>query len=300
MVLTMLHHIGHRALRLLAIATLIAGSLAIQSPVQAATIAATTTCGNSVDNTPGLGVICEVTIVNSITSAGGSSVVTVRECHGPAGDPEAACVTVTDTLPEPVTAVDQCNAAENGGGGTVRCSVNITNDFVDQDPPVTAVTVNQCVGSGDGITVGCDPFPATTTGATITQCNGSANGGTLVGLICTASGTETAAFAFTVSQCNDTANGGGSLVICSVEVETTSSLAAPTATPTPSASAPTAEPSATVTRTDRPAAPTPPATDVLSPSATSSSPLLVIGLLIFIAVVAIVSAARMDRRRTSR
>ena len=78
--------------------------------------------------------------------------------------------------------MNQCNNSINGGGGTLRCSVVITNNYVDVTPGATAATVNQCVGSGGGITVGCDPFPATTSGAAITQCNGSANGGTLVGL----------------------------------------------------------------------------------------------------------------------
>jgi hypothetical protein len=80
------------------------------------------------------------------------------------------------------------------------------------------VTVNQCVGSGGGITTGCDPFPANTTSAAITQCNGSANGGTLVGLTCTATGTMAAARALTINQCNGSANGGGALVICSASV----------------------------------------------------------------------------------
>ena len=137
----------------------------------------------------GLGLICEVTVVNTITASGGSATVTVRECHGAAGDPEAACTTETSVLTEPVTAVTQCNDAINGGGGTLRCSVEVTNNFIGVSPGATDATVNQCVGSGDGITTGCDPFPATTSGATITQCNGSANGGTLVELTCTASGT---------------------------------------------------------------------------------------------------------------
>ena len=80
------------------------------------------------------------------------------------------------------------------------------------------MTVNQCVGSGGGITTGCDPFPANTTSAAITQCNGSANGGTLVGLTCTATGTMAAARALTINQCNGSANGGGALVICSASV----------------------------------------------------------------------------------
>ena len=47
------------------------GALAPVTPVAAATLAATTTCSNGVDNTPGLGLICEVTIENTITSTGG-------------------------------------------------------------------------------------------------------------------------------------------------------------------------------------------------------------------------------------
>lgn len=243
-----------RPFRLLAVLGLLGSSVAVQAPVSAATLAATTTCGNSADNTGGLGVICEVTITNTITASGGSASVTVRECHGSAGDPEAACTTETQLLTEPVTVVSQCNDAENGGGGTVRCSVRIINDFVEEDPSAVGVTVNQCVGSGDGITTGCDPFPATTTGATITQCNGSANGGTLVGLTCTATGTESAAFSVTINQCNDTGNGGGALVICSANIETTFSAPAPAPTATPTPAPTTAAP----TR----GAPTPPATDV--------------------------------------
>jgi hypothetical protein len=198
-------------------ASMSAGSLISPAVASAATIAPTTTCSNSVDNTPGLGLICEVTVVNTITAGGGSATVTIRECHGAAGDPEAACTTTTDDLTEPVTAVTQCNGSTNGGGGTLRCSVEVTNLF-STNPSTTAATVNQCVGSGGGITTGCDPFPATTTGATITQCNGSANGGTLVELTCTASGTSAAAHGVTINQCNDSANGGGSLVICSATI----------------------------------------------------------------------------------
>jgi hypothetical protein len=198
-----------------AFAILTGPGLAVVTPASAATLAATTTCSNGVDNTPGLGLICEVTIANTITPTGGSATITVRECHGAAGDPEADCTTETTELTEPVTAVDQCNDATNGGGGTLRCTVDITNDYVGVTPTITAATVNQCVGSGDGITIGCDPFPATTTGAAITQCNGSANGGTLVELTCTANGTQAGPAQVTVNQCNDSTNGGGALVICS-------------------------------------------------------------------------------------
>lgn len=198
------------------------------------TIAATTTCANGEDNTGGLGIICEVTIDNTITASGGSATVTVRECHGAAGDPEASCTTTTDILTEPVTAVTQCNDSANGGGATLRCSVEVTNTFVGVSATPTAVTVNQCVGSGDGVANDCDPFPATTTGATITQCNGSANGGTLVRLECTATGTEAAAHIVTINQCNDSANGGGALVICSADITNSvvAATAAPTAVPT--------------------------------------------------------------------
>jgi hypothetical protein len=197
---------------------LLVGSLAFATGVTAATIAPNTTCSNGVDNTGGLGLICQVTIVNTITASGGSARVTVRECHGAAGNPQAACTTTTRVLNAPVTAVTQCNSSINGGGGTLRCSVRVTNNFVGLSTGATAATVNQCVGSGGGITTGCDPFPATTTGATITQCNGSANGGTLVGLTCTATGTKPSSHGVTINQCNGSANGGGALVICSASI----------------------------------------------------------------------------------
>jgi hypothetical protein len=197
---------------------LLVGSMAFASGVTAATIAPTTTCSNGVDNTGGLGLICQVTVVNTITASGGSALVTVRECHGAAGNPQAACTTTTKILTKPVTAVTQCNSSINGGGGTLRCSVRVTNNFVGLSTGATAATVNQCVGSGGGITTGCDPFPATTTGATITQCNGSANGGTLVGLTCTATGTKPSSHGVRINQCNGSANGGGALVICSASI----------------------------------------------------------------------------------
>ena len=235
---------------LFAVALLIGVTLTSAPPVSAATIAATTACSNGVDNTPGLGLICEVTVNNTITASGGSATVTVRECHGAAGDPEASCTVQTSVLAEPVTAVTQCNDATNGGGGTLRCSVQVTNTFVGVIATPTAVTINQCVGSGGGITIGCDPFPATTTGATITQCNGSANGGTLVALTCTASGTQALAHAVTINQCNDSTNGGGALVICSATI--TNIAAAASVAPVPTAStgssgAPAPSPTAAIT-----------------------------------------------------
>lgn len=263
---------------------LFAGSFAGASPAAAATIAPTTTCSNGVDNTGGLGLICEITVVNTITASGGTATVTVRECHGAAGDPEASCTTETTSLTEPVTAVTQCNDAINGGGGTLRCSVQVTNDFVGIDPGSADVTVNQCVGSGDGITTGCDPVPANTTGATITQCNGSANGGTLVGLTCTATGTASPTFSVTINQCNGSANGGGSLVICSATIAD-NAVAAPTATPT-GAPAPTSRVTA-------------PPTDMRTPDRIErSSSSLLAGLLVLFSALALVAmSGRVARRR---
>jgi hypothetical protein len=223
----------HRSLAIfLAGGLFLIGSLGLAIGASAATIAPTTTCSNGVDNTGGLGLICNVTVHNTITAGGGTAVVTVQECHGAAGDPSAACTNTTTSLTGPVTVVNQCNDSINGGGGTLRCSVQITNDFVGVSPGATGVTVNQCVGSGGGITTGCSPFPATTSGAAITQCNGSANGGTLVGLTCTATGTMATAAGVTINQCNGSANGGGSLVICSATITNNASVS-----PTPSASA---------------------------------------------------------------
>src|SRR5271157_850780 len=141
---------------LVAFALLAPASMIAIAPVSAATAGATTTCSNGVDNTGGLGLICQVTVVNTITGSGGSARVTIHECHGAAGAPTAACTTKTTILTTPVTAVTQCNNSINGGGGTLRCSVVVTNNFYGGiGTGATAVTVNQCVGSGS-ITTGCD------------------------------------------------------------------------------------------------------------------------------------------------
>jgi hypothetical protein len=289
----------------LAIALLTAGPLGTTPPVFAATaIGPTTTCSNGIDNTGGLGLICEVTIVNTITAGGGSATVTVRECHGAAGAPEALCSTSTTTLTEPVTSVNQCNGSTmgggswmrctveitnnisggaaaqqtvtqcndstNGGGGVLRCAVQVTNNFADPTDPVPA-TVSQCVGSGDGSTGGCSPAPATLAGATVTQCNASANGGTLVGLTCTATAIADADLV-TVNQCNRSANGGGSLLDCSVGM----TLSAPEPTPEPTATptpAPTASPTPEPTASPSPeptASPTPEPTATPTPAPTAT------------------------------
>ncbi len=213
-------------------------SLATAAPAAAAKIAATTTCSNGVANSGGLGLICEVNIQNTITPHGGSSRTTVRECHGAAGNPRASCNTTVWLMNRLVTQVTQCNNSINGGGGTLRCSVRVTNNWVGVKPGTTTGTVNQCVGSGGGITTGCDPFPATTSGARITQCNGSANGGTLVKLSCTATGTKASSHTVRINQCNGSANGGGALVICSANISNRIGASTTTTGTTPSGSTP--------------------------------------------------------------
>ena len=246
-------------------AALLLGSLSIAGSVSAATnIAPTTTCANGMDNTGGLGLICEVTIVNTVTATGGRSTTTVRECHGAAGDPTAACQTTVKNLRRLVTDVNQCNDAINGGGGTVRCSVNVTNNFVGSSTGATAATVNQCVGSGDGIANECDPFPASTTNATITQCNGSANGGTLVQLKCTATGTKPSSHGVRINQCNGSANGGGALIICSTNISNRRIAVAAASSGSSSGSTPTAPPTDVAVAVD------------VAP--TSPSPFLFVGL----------------------
>ena len=236
---------------LFAFALLAPVSVLATSPVSAATtIAPTTTCGNALGAVlAGRGLICEVTIVNTKTTTGGSAAVTVRECFGSAGAPTDgsgiggfACTNKTISLTAPVTAVTQCNGSINGGGGTLRCSVKVTNNFVGLDPGATAATVNQCIGSGAGGIVGanihCNPIQATTNAA-ITQCNGSANGLTLtspVGLTCTVTGTMSSALPVKINQCNGSTNGGGALIICSASV--INNAVAVTPTPAPSRTPP--------------------------------------------------------------
>lgn len=227
-----------RFLALLSGSLLLLGSLALASGAVAATIGPTTTCSNGIPNTAGLGLICEVTVNNTITAGGGSATVTIRECHGAAGAPTAACTTTTNSVSSPVTVVRQCNSSLNGGGATVRCSVRVRNHFIGVSAGLTNATVNQCVGSGDGVANNCDPFPTTTTNAIVTQCNGSANGGTLVNLQCTAAGRTSSALRVRINQCNGSANGGGSLVICSANIANTVTGVA-TPTPRPAALPPT-------------------------------------------------------------
>lgn len=255
------------------------GSLGLATGATAATvIGPTTTCSNDyLTDVAGLGIVCEVTVVNTITGTGGSATVTVHECHGPAGPVpvQTDCTTQTVDLDEPVTAVTQCNDSINGGGTTLRCSVSVTNNFSGVAPGEAAVSVNQCVGSGGGggTAINCDPIPANTTGAAITQCNGTASGGG-GSLTCTGTGTMASAHVVTINQCNGSSNGNGDLVICSANID--NNVAAASAAPSTGPS------------TTRPVPPTAPPTDTL---ATIDGPgpgpiLAVVGILFFTVVLA--------------
>jgi hypothetical protein len=198
----------------------------------------TTTCNNGVGSGGGQGIICEVTIVNSFTAKGGFATIRVHECRGSAGAPlSGVCSNAARVIGQPVVRINMCNSSVNGGGSTLRCHVVLTNNFYGVSPGSTAVTVNQCIGSGaggiTGQTINCNPIQSTT-GAAVTQCNGSANGLTLVHLNCTATGTTASARRVTINQCNGSANGGGALVECTASVRDFSlpASAAPAA-PTP-------------------------------------------------------------------
>jgi hypothetical protein len=216
---------------MLALAMLTATAFMSVSPASAVTIGPTTTCNNALGNG---GAVCETTVVNTITPTGGSAVVTVRECVGSAGVPDATCTNTTTPLSAPVTSVEQCNGSINGGGGTLLCSVTITNNYVGMTSAPNPVTINQCVGSVTTGTVrACNPDPATTSDATITQCNGSGNGGG-ASLTCTATGTQSAALSVLINQCNGSSNGGGTRTVCSSTITNNDIAGAPTATPSAS------------------------------------------------------------------
>jgi hypothetical protein len=200
--------IGYVSRVLIALALLAPLSVIAVTPAAAAhLLAATTTCNNAVGGGGGQGVICEVTIANTFSPTGGSATVKVHECLGAAGAPlDGVCSTTTRNLTQPVTNIDQCNGSVGGGGSTLRCHVVLTNNFYGVTPGSTAATVNHC-----------DPIQDTTSAA-ITQCNGSANGGTLVHLNCTASGTMSSARSVIINQCNGSANEGGALVECTTTI----------------------------------------------------------------------------------
>lgn len=188
------------------------------------------------------GMACDITVVNTITSNGATSSTTTvtRTCSLGPCPPGNGTFTTRST--ELVTDIKQCNGSGNDAAHPTTCNVTVTNNVAANIPgaqPVTAATINQCVGSGGGGggSVICDPNPASTTDATVAQCNGSANGGggTIDCAVSTAS-TINPAVPVRVNQCNGTGNPGGSIVRCRVSLSTNVTSAA-TATATPSASA---------------------------------------------------------------
>src|SRR5665648_802982 len=166
---------------------------------------------------------CTVTVVNTISGTSTYSTTTVtRLCTlGPCSAPNGTFTTEAVSL---VTAIRQCNNSDNDAAHMISCDVKVTNNIGRDTPgahPVTASTVNQCVGSGAGGVVSCKPFPATSTGATVTQCNGSGNGGGgTAHCIVDPKSKVSPAIPITVNQCNGTGNVGGSGVTCTASIIT--------------------------------------------------------------------------------
>lgn len=182
---------------------------------------------------------CDVTIENTLGSDGAtSSRVTTTWCLAEAGVlPPEGCDTDVVTSNSLITTVNQCNGIL-AGGSNVTCTVEVINN-VPFGTPTTGVTVNQCVGSGQGgVSPGgpptnCDPEDSSTSGATVTQCNGSANGGGAPERVqCLVVG-GASALPVTVNQCNGS-TAAGSTVTCGV-VFTNNFAAAPVDTDTDTA-----------------------------------------------------------------
>jgi hypothetical protein len=248
---------GHAALVALLLAGLFTFAVAALSPstARAATVTVDQCNGHgAAAEGASTGLTCSVTVVNTIKGNTTSSTTTVsRQCSlGPCSSPNG---TFTSSSTDLVTTVQQCNSSDNDAAHPITCDVTITNNIsadAAQARPVTAATVNQCVGSGGGGggTVTCDPFPASTTGATVTQCNGSANGGGATVACAVGSASQiSAAIPITVNQCNGTGNPGGSVVTCRTTL-TTNVLAASQATTSPT---PTPRPRPRSTATATPA-----------------------------------------------
>jgi hypothetical protein len=177
------------------------------------------------------GLTCTVTVVNTINGATTGSTTTVtRQCSlGPCPAGNGTFTTSSTSL---VTDVHQCNGSANDAAPPlITCRVSITNNISPGTPgasPVTAATVNQCVGTGTGAGKYdgsgprvCDPYPASTTGATITQCNGSVTGGGSTAICSVASASKVSpAIPISVNQCNGTGNKGGTLLTCSTSITT--------------------------------------------------------------------------------
>ncbi len=299
------------------------GLLTFSGPRHAIAAATPPQCDGEM-NGGGTEVACTVTVVNYVTAAGAlsttpSSTLTMTRCVGASGPLSTlTCTTTATTSSQPVTTIDQCNGSGNGGGGTVICTVTVTNHFNGSPAAFTPATVYQGVGSvitGTGapgtLTPVNTPGITSIAAATVGQCNDSGNGGTSVGFVCivTAGSTMTSTLPVNVNQCNNSANGGGALTTCTVTVmndviaapatpaatvtaatATTSVTAMATATVAPVTQTPT--PNATITVSG---APLPPATGngiVAGRSGPSRTVLLMLGITAMSITMGLVMAAR--------
>jgi cell division septation protein DedD len=172
---------------------------------------------------------------------------------GPCSTPNGTFVTDSVSL---VTVIRQCNGSDNDAGHSITCSVNVINNIgrgTSVAQPLSAPTVNQCVGSGTGGGGVLECSPSTATGTTLTQCNGSGNGGGgTVRCTIDPQSRVSRAIPISVTQCNGTGNPGGAVLTCNASVITritdTAAVAVPKATPTPTRAA-TATPTKTKTTT---------------------------------------------------
>jgi hypothetical protein len=166
---------------------------------------------------------CTVTVVNTVSGTSTRSRTTVtRLCTlGPCSTPNGTFVTDSVSL---VTDIRQCNGSDNDASHAITCYVNVINNIGRGTPaaqPLSAATVNQCVGSGTGGGGVLSCSPSSATGTTVTQCNGSGNGGG--GKVhCTVDPQSrvSGAIPITVKQCNGTGNPGGAVLTCNASVIT--------------------------------------------------------------------------------
>ncbi len=217
-------HKPFRLLGALFVAALVAIGLSAVAVETATTSASAATvsfsqCNGHESGPPGgaaLSVTCSISVVNTIDATGGTSAVVYdRTCtlNGCTGDISSSS--------DVINAVHQCNDSDNAGGSATTCTVDIVNNISANAPaPASALTLNQCNGSGQGggaNVVAC--ISSAQASPAVSQCNGSGNGGGAT-LVCTASGTTSASFPVTVDQCNGSENGGGSTVTCSTTITT--------------------------------------------------------------------------------
>jgi hypothetical protein len=252
--------------------------LALPTAAQAATMAVDQ-CNVHVPGTAGAttALTCTVTVVNTVSGTSTRSRTTVtRLCTlGPCSTPNGTFITDSVSL---VTVIRQCNGSDNDASHAIKCYVSVINNIgrgTSVAAPLTAPTVNQCVGSGTGGGGVLDCSPSSATGTTLTQCNGSGNGGG--GAVhCTVDprSTVSRAIPITVKQCNGTGNPGGSVLTCYASVITritdNAAVAVPKATSPTKPAAATPTPTSTTTASATPSESSP-ATSALSAAPAGST-----------------------------